>query len=67
MSMTNCPNCGSAKDPHVSVCPFCGTSYFYPKDEQNFDAIEITSLADTHRVFIKADDFYAKTMRIYAK
>ena len=28
MSMTNCPNCGSAKDPHVSVCPFCGTSYF---------------------------------------
>ena len=28
MSMTNCPNCGSAKDPQVSVCPFCGTSYF---------------------------------------
>lgn len=28
MSMTNCPNCGSAKDPQISVCPFCGTSYF---------------------------------------
>lgn len=28
MSMTNCPNCGSAKDPHIAVCPFCGTSYF---------------------------------------
>lgn len=28
MSMTNCINCGSAKDVHAKVCPFCGTSYF---------------------------------------
>lgn len=28
MSMTNCINCGSAKDIHAKVCPFCGTSYF---------------------------------------
>ena len=28
MSMTNCVNCGSAKDIHAKVCPFCGTSYF---------------------------------------
>ena len=28
MSMTNCINCGSAKDVHAAVCPFCGTSYF---------------------------------------
>lgn len=28
MSMTNCVNCGSAKDVNESVCPFCGTSYF---------------------------------------
>ena len=28
MSMTNCVNCGSAKDAHATVCPFCGTSYF---------------------------------------
>ena len=28
MSMTNCVNCGSAKDADAKVCPFCGTSYF---------------------------------------
>lgn len=28
MSMTNCVNCGSAKEESASVCPFCGTSYF---------------------------------------
>ena len=28
MSMTNCVNCGSAKDVDAKVCPFCGTSYF---------------------------------------
>ena len=28
MSMTNCVNCGSAKDVDARVCPFCGTSYF---------------------------------------
>ena len=28
MSMTNCVNCGSAKDVNETVCPFCGTSYF---------------------------------------
>ena len=28
MSMTNCVNCGSAKEVSASVCPFCGTSYF---------------------------------------
>lgn len=28
MSMTNCINCGSAKDIHEKICPFCGTSYF---------------------------------------
>ena len=28
MSMTNCVNCGSAKDIYAKVCPFCGTSYF---------------------------------------
>ena len=28
MSMTNCINCGSAKETTQSVCPFCGTSYF---------------------------------------
>ena len=28
MSMTNCVNCGSAKDADASVCPFCGTSYY---------------------------------------
>ena len=28
MSMTNCVNCGSAKDVDKAVCPFCGTSYF---------------------------------------
>lgn len=28
MSMTNCVNCGSAKDIDAKVCPFCGTSYF---------------------------------------
>ena len=26
--MTNCVNCGSAKETTASVCPFCGTSYF---------------------------------------
>jgi len=28
MSMTNCVNCGAAKEVSASVCPFCGTSYF---------------------------------------
>ena len=28
MSMTNCVNCGSAKEADAKVCPFCGTSYF---------------------------------------
>lgn len=28
MSMTNCVNCGSAKEVSATVCPFCGTSYF---------------------------------------
>lgn len=28
MSMTNCVNCGSAKETTATVCPFCGTSYF---------------------------------------
>lgn len=28
MSMTNCVNCGSAKEISETVCPFCGTSYF---------------------------------------
>lgn len=28
MSMTNCVNCGSAKEVKAAVCPFCGTSYF---------------------------------------
>ena len=28
MSMTNCVNCGSAKEVSAAVCPFCGTSYF---------------------------------------
>ena len=28
MSMTNCVNCGSAKEAEAKVCPFCGTSYF---------------------------------------
>lgn len=28
MSMTNCINCGSAKETTATVCPFCGTSYF---------------------------------------
>ena len=28
MSMTNCVNCGSAKDVNATICPFCGTSYF---------------------------------------
>ena len=28
MSMTNCPNCGSAKEVGKAVCPFCGTSSF---------------------------------------
>lgn len=28
MSMTNCVNCGSAKETTSAVCPFCGTSYF---------------------------------------
>lgn len=28
MSMTNCPNCGAAKDITQTVCPFCGTPMF---------------------------------------
>ena len=28
MSMTNCVNCGAAKDVKARTCPFCGTSYF---------------------------------------
>lgn len=26
--MTNCPNCGAAKDIRDTVCPYCDTSYF---------------------------------------
>lgn len=28
MKEENCLNCGSPLDPFLSICPYCGTSYF---------------------------------------